>query len=188
VTIVLATIALSSAIALTASKGCLGPSRRLAIAAGVLLPALVGFATVGRLWYLPGASLLAAGSLTAFGLRGDVRVLAQDIDRNATRIFASALAVLYLGLGLAALGTTGLLGVVGALVTLGLLLVHPRVSVPRAVAVLVVATAPFAVATWWSIVTPTVAVLIVAMGSVAIAGLRTPPRHVPGFASPRSSR
>ena len=38
---------------------------RLAIFLGVLLPALICFTTVGRLWYLPGSLLLAAGVLLA---------------------------------------------------------------------------------------------------------------------------
>ena len=39
---------------------------KLAIFLGVLLPAAICFTTVGRLWYLPGALLLAAAALLAY--------------------------------------------------------------------------------------------------------------------------
>jgi hypothetical protein len=174
VTVVLAAIALASAGALAASDRSLRPSRRLGIVAGMLLPALVCFTTVGRLWYVPGALLVAAGVLAASGLRGELRGIAREIDHDATRILAITLAVIYLALGLTAFGSTGLIGVVGALVVAGLLVVRPRVDTPVTVALLLTATVPFAVTTWWSIVTPILAVLIVIIGSAAVTCVRTP--------------
>ena len=123
----------------------------------MLAPGLVCFTTVGRLWYVPGVLLVAAGCLASVGLRGDLRIVAHDIERNGTRILAITLAVLYLGLGVVALGTSGILGVVGSLVVINLLLLNPRLPTPVGIAIVVAAAVPFAVATWWSVVTPLVA-------------------------------
>jgi len=41
-------------------------NRKLAIFLGVLLPAVICFTTVGRLWYLPGSLLLFTSFLLAF--------------------------------------------------------------------------------------------------------------------------
>jgi len=161
VTFLLAAVALSSAVALARSGRSLQASRRLAIVVGMLVPGLVCFTTVGRLWYVPGALLVAAGCLAAVGLRGSLRIVARDIERNGARILALALAVLYLGLGVAALGTSGILGVVGSLVVINLLLLDPRLPRFAGLGIVVAATAPFAVATWWSLITPLVAVLLV---------------------------
>ena len=52
-------------------------------------PALVCFTTVGRLWYVPGVLLVAAGCLAAYGLRGGLPGHRTDINRNGTRILRS---------------------------------------------------------------------------------------------------
>ena len=174
VTIVLAAIAVSSAVGLAVSRRPVLPSRRLGLAVGMLVPGLLCFTTVGRLWYVPGVLVLTGGVLAAYGVRSHLGVVGRDINRNATRILAFALGVLSLGLGIAALGSTGVLGVVGALVVLNLLVVRPRVNRPAAIVLLLVATAPFAITTWWSVVTPLVAVLIVIFGSVAMTARRAP--------------
>jgi hypothetical protein len=168
VTVVLSAVALAAAVSLAGSDRSLRPSHRLWILVAMLVPGLVCFTTVGRLWYVPGVLLVAAGCLAAVGLRGVLRIVAQDIERNGTRILAITLAVLYLGLGLTALGTSGILGVVGALVVINLLLLNPRLPTLVGIGILVAAAVPFAVATWWSAVTPLVATLLVVIGGAAM--------------------
>lgn len=65
VTMVLSGVALVSIISVR-KKSSLSNDRRLAIFLGVLLPAVICFTTVGRLWYLPGPLLLAASILLAY--------------------------------------------------------------------------------------------------------------------------
>ena len=54
-TIILSLVALAAAIAIRRR-----PDRRVAIALGLLVPGLICFTTVGRLWYLPGTLLWSA--------------------------------------------------------------------------------------------------------------------------------
>ena len=63
VTIALALVALASSLVLRRRRQTTAP-RRVLLGLGQLLPGLVGFTTVGRLWWVPGALLLAAGVLT----------------------------------------------------------------------------------------------------------------------------
>jgi len=178
VTIVLASIALAAALDLRRAPAP-GRARRATIVAGLLVPAGVCATTVGRLWYVPGTLLLVAACAAALGLRGEVRAAFRDLERDAAGILTLLLAAVYVGLGLTALQTVGWVAIVGAGVVVGFLVVRPRWSVPVVVATLIVAVAPFAVLTWWSVVTPLAAVLIVALGTLAVAAWREP-----GLASP----
>ena len=181
VTFVLAAIALAAAAALARSDRFLRPSRRLGIVAAMLLPGLVCFTTVGRLWYVPGALLVAAACLGAAGLRGELGIVARDLERNGTRMLAIVLGTLYLGLGVSAPGTRGILGVVGAVVVINLLLVDPRWPTLVGIGVLIAAASPFAIATWWSVATPLIAMLLVVIGGIA---MRRPMRWGPPPSAP----
>lgn len=70
ITIALSALALAAVRAAARSPGLPPPRRWLVGGAGILVPAAICFTTVGPLWYLPGALLLAAGALLVLAPRG----------------------------------------------------------------------------------------------------------------------
>ncbi len=167
-TLVFAAIALAAALALVRRPEASAP-RRLVFAAALLLPGLICFTTVGRLWYLPGALLVAAGLLVAADLRSNFSEVAAAAERNWTGILTVVLACFYIFLGATALGVAGLLGIAGGLLVLGLVAMRGKLPVPVAVALLLLAALPFAVLTWWSVATPLIALLLLALGLPTLA-------------------
>ena len=69
----------------------------------------------------------------------------------------------YVFLGATALGITGVLGILGGVLMWAAARTAPR-SPRVAYALLLGGALPFAAATWWSVVTPVVAVLAVVIG------------------------
>ena len=167
-TLLLAGIALASAIAL-ARKPDVSAPRTFALAAGLLLPGLICFTTVGRLWYLPGALLIAAGVLVVVDLRLQAREVAVAVARSWTTVLTVVLGCIYMFLGATALGLAGVLGIVGGILVLAALAGPDRIPRRYRVLLLVAAVVPFAVLTWWSVVTPLIALLALAIGCVAIS-------------------
>ena len=182
-TLALAGVALAAALALrqrpaeprdVVAVGLVVPApsgHRVVVVAGLVVPALVCFTTVGRLWYLPGALLLAAAALV---LR-DVRPA--ELDERLWRGGLLALCgACYVLLGASALGVAGALGLSGGVLVWAALATPP--SAPRRAGVLlVVGAVPFAVATWWSAVTPLLALVTLGVGAGAIharRGVRVP--------------
>ena len=139
--------ALAAALALLSGRAVSAP-RRLLVAAGLLVPGLICFTTVGRLWYVPGVLLVGAGLGVVAGLRTEGQVVTGAFDRNWTALLAGVLAALYVFLGATALGLEGVLGIAGGLLVLGLIVVRGRLPVAVAVALVVVAAVPFAALTW----------------------------------------
>ncbi|HXL44197.1 MAG TPA: hypothetical protein VN960_09085 [Gaiellaceae bacterium] len=174
-TLVLAAIALAAALALVRRPEASAP-RRLVLAAALLLPGLICFTTVGRLWYLPGALLVAAGLLVATNVRDEVREVAAAAERNWTAILTVVLACFYVFLGATALGLAGLLGIAGGLLVLGLVATRRKLPSPVAVVLLLLAALPFAVLTWWSVATPLIGILLLALGVPALARRAHEPR------------
>jgi hypothetical protein len=170
-TLLLAVIALAAASALV-RRPTAPPARRLLLALGLLLPGLIGFTTTGRLWYLPGVLLVSAGVVVSARLWGERREIASVADRHWTVLLAAVLALYYVFLGATALGIAGAAGVAGGLVALGLVLARGRVPRSFAIPALLVAVPPFAAATWWSVATPLVATLLVALGVAALGAER----------------
>ncbi len=172
VTMLLATVALLSALALDAQpRTATNATRRAALTTGMLVPALVCATTVGRLWYVPGALLVAGAAISFRDLRTYAGAILVDIERNAPRLLTALLAAMYAGLGFTALGPAGWSGIGGGVIVLTLL-AGPRRHRAVAAVVLTVAVAPFAVATWWSVVTPTIALLVVVIGTNAVTARR----------------
>lgn len=158
-TIVLGAVALAAALAVHRTfRG--RPANRLAIAFGLALPALVCFTTVGRLWYVPGALLLGSGALVLAGSRRSelTAVLDERRWRSGLLVMCGAYDV-FLG---TALGTTGLLGVLGGALIWGAAGTARRS--PALAYALLAGALPFASVTWWSVVAPLVAVLAVTLG------------------------
>jgi len=89
---------------------------------------------------------------------------------------AALVAICYGIIGLevgTAVGVTGVLGAVLIVTALGL---RSR-SRPLAGALLCVGALPFALLTWWSVITPLLAILALICGGVAIAGIGAGARH-----------
>jgi hypothetical protein len=138
---------------------------RATVAGAELVAGLVGFSTVGRLWWLPGALLLAAAaaeiSTSPVGVARAVRhawpaILTGILGVCLMLVAATADAPLLLWLGLA-----------GGLAVAAAPWIAGR-SVPFAVGALLLGALPYAAITWWSAITPLAAALALATGTVAI--------------------
>jgi hypothetical protein len=168
----LATITLS-AIALLAAVTWLrrrdaSTGTRLLIVVGLIVPGAICFTTVGRAWYLPGALLLFATAKAAADLRVDAHEAIETISRNWPATLTVALAAVYIFLGATALGLAGVLGVLGGAAILAAIVLASRIPARAKPLVLLAAVLPFAALTWWSIVTPLLAILVVAIGWPAL--------------------
>jgi hypothetical protein len=165
-TLALAALALLAALMLRRPSA--SPPARLAAAIGLLVPGLICFTTVGRLWYLPGAILVAAGAAALADLRKDTKTVRAALDRNWAAILTAVLALFYVFLGAAALGLAGVLGIVGGVAVLAALALQKRLSHALGLVILTVATLPFALLTWSSVAVPVIGILLIAIGSAAL--------------------
>ena len=165
-TILLSLIALAAAAAWRRQPT---PGAQLLVVAGLLVPALICFTTVGRLWYLPGVLLLAGAGAALVELRAAARDVRATIGRNWLAVLTAVLAASYVFLGATALGLAGVLGILGGIAILAALAASPRIPARLRPLVLLVAALPFAALTWWSVVTPLLAILVVAIGSTALS-------------------
>ena len=157
-TIALSAVALTAAIALRRPRD----GGRVAIALALILPGIICFTTVGRLWYLPGALLLAAGALVLTGTRQPEFAATLDERRWLAGLLV-ACGGYYVFLGATALGFAGGLGILGGV----LIWAAARIAARRsriAAALLLAGALPFAAATWWSGITPLIAVLAIVIG------------------------
>ena len=168
----LATITLS-AIALLAAVTWLqrretSPGTRLLVVVGLIVPGVICFTTVGRAWYVPGALLVVAAAMAASELREDAREVVETISRHWLAALTVVLGAFYIFLGATALGLAGLLGVVGGAAILAAIALASRIPARARPLVLLAAALPLAALTWWSIVTPLLAILLVAIGWPAL--------------------
>lgn len=165
-TVILSAVSLVAAVGWLRSGG--GASeRRLATVLALLLPGCVCFTTIGRLWLLPGVPLLSAGALIlATSSRHE---LADAVDEHRWRIGLTAvLGGYYVFLGAGALPkAAGFVGIFSGLAIWLALRVAPR-SHRLAVGMLVVGALAFAFVTWWSVVTPIIAILVLTIGRGAL--------------------
>ena len=110
--------------------------------------------------------LLVAGGLILAGTRRDE--LAQAVDERHWRIGLLALCgALYVFLGATAAGAAGITGIVGGVLIWATARVAPR-SRPAAYGLLLIGALPFAVLTWWSVVTPFLAVVTLVIGRTVV--------------------
>jgi hypothetical protein len=170
----LATLALS-AIALLAAVTWLrrqdaAVGTRLLVVVGLIVPGLICFTTAGRAWYLPGALLVVAAAMAASELHEDTREVVETISRHWLATLTGVLGAIYIFLGATALGAAGMLGILGGIMIIAVVALSSRIPPRVAPLVLLVAALPFAVLTWWSIVTPLLAILVVAIGWFACVG------------------
>jgi hypothetical protein len=165
-TLLLAALALVASLSLRRTGS--SPPARLAAAIVLLVPGLICFTTVGRLWYLPGALLVAAGAAALADLRKDTKTVRAALDRNWATILTAVLALFYVFLGATALGLAGVLGIVGGVAALAALALRMRLPHVVGLVILTVATLPFALLTWWSVAVPVIGSLLIAIGSAAL--------------------
>jgi len=164
-TILLSLIALAGAAALRGPETP-SPGRRVGIALGLLLPAVLCLSTVGRLWYLPGALLATAAGYTiaAGGVRELIAVVRADWLPGLVSVLGGFELLMAVSAGPAYLVVTGVVGGLALLVAPWLAARSPA----GARTPLVVGTLPFAALTWWSAATPLLAVVALAIGLPAI--------------------
>ena len=166
-TVILAGIIAASALVLIRRRPTSASS--LASAVGMALPALISVTTAGR-FALPGAIVGVTGGALAFAdarTRGSIRRTISDALPTA---LLAVLAVIYLAFGAVA-GPIGFLGILGAAAVIAALALEEH-STRLATAVLVIGVVPFAAATWWSVVIPLTAILLLAIGLPQIHSAR----------------
>jgi hypothetical protein len=168
----LATITLSL-IALAAAITCLrrhpaGTGRNLVVFVGLLAPGLIGFTTVGRLWYAPGALLVLASAVIFNELRTEARDVGSTLSAHWLAGLTAVLAAFFILLGTTALGLAGALGILGGVAILATLVASGRLSHRIRLLVLCSAAVPFAALTWWSVVTPLLALLLILIGTLSV--------------------
>lgn len=95
-------------------------------------------------------------------MTGDARD-ALVIEVTLPRILVGALGMLYVALASTSHGLVAIAGVAGGLVVVTLVITRPHISRAALVAGTTVAVTPFAVLTWWSIVTPLIAALTIVL-------------------------
>jgi hypothetical protein len=172
-TLVLAALALVAALALLRRPRAPAPIR-LRLAAGLLIPGLICFTTVGRLWYVPGVLLVGAGIATVVDLRRERSEVGTTLGRNWTALLTVVLGAFYVFLGATALGLAGILGILGGLLAIGLVAARGALPTPVALGLLLAAALPFAALTWWSVATPLIAILLLAIGALALGAAGRP--------------
>jgi uncharacterized membrane protein YqgA involved in biofilm formation len=144
--------------------------RSVAVAVVLLVVGALGFSTCGRLWYLPGAAILlaAAGTVAAVGVRVSIAVLQEHWMRG----LLSALGAVELLMAASARPVALLVvGAVGGLVLLGVPWTATRARRVR-VGALLLGTLPFALLTWWTLVTPLLAVTALVIGACVLGRAR----------------
>jgi hypothetical protein len=164
-TILLSLIALTAAVAWQRPGGNRG-GRRLATVLGLAIPAGICFTTIGRLWYVSGALILGAvGVILATSTRDE---LAGAVSQQRwLRGLTVMLGGYYAFLGFDALKVAGALGIAGGLLIWAAVATTGSPRHAR-VALIVLGALPFAIVTWWSVVTPLTAALVLVIGAAAV--------------------
>lgn len=137
---------------------------------------VVCFSTVGRLWAIPGVLLATAAAiaLAACGWHRFRSVVATHLLRGLLGILG-AFEVLMAVSGASPVTVVAGVAAGGALIAAGILAVPGRRST---IAGLIVVTVPFAGLTWWTIVTPVLTLVALAIG-LATTGHPTSIRTTP---------
>jgi len=95
----------------------------------------------------------------------------ETLRRTWPIVLLGVVALLYLWVGVAAHGWDQVWGLAGGLVILAAVAIARR-SFTVAIALLVIGALPLAVATWWSIATPVLAILALILGWAALRNVR----------------
>jgi hypothetical protein len=146
--------------------------RALAVAASMLLPALLGITTAGSGW-LPAAAIGIVGGAGALRHSAQLGSIPHALGEQWPTILLGCLALIYIALGVAARGFTGVLAVLGGLAVL----TAPTLcstSRTAAAVMLLAGSIPFAAVAWWSVVPPMTATLILLVGLPLVLSPRSP--------------
>ncbi|MEH1017122.1 hypothetical protein V6U90_29005 [Micromonospora sp. CPCC 206060] len=166
-TVVLAAVAVcvSAAQRQAARRRGLPPGHRAAVAAGQLIPALLGFTTVGRLWWIAGAALTATAALT-------ISVAPAPLGR-AVRQHWPAVLTSALGAFLALAGATAAVPLMTMAILSGALIAVAPWQVVRsrrlALLLLMAGSVPLATLTWRTVIMPLTAALALVTGTMALS-------------------
>lgn len=162
-TVGLSIVAVLAAVLLRSDRE-VGDGRRIAAAAGLLVPGALCFSTVGILWYLPGALLLTAAVYAT--LAGDPARTRAALARSWRHVLVGVLGAFEVLMALGAgPGTTVAVGLIGGL---ALMTAPWPPSRPVRMVLLAVGTVPFAALTWWSVAAPMLAVVALGIGIGAL--------------------
>jgi hypothetical protein len=163
-TIVLSASALGAALTLRASA-VPRVETLTAITLWLATVAVVCSTTVGRLWAIPGVLLLAAAGvmLAACGVQSFRSVVAWNWLSGLLGLLGAFELLMAVSAAPAATIATGLIA--GSALIAAALLARPGRRM--LVAVLLAATVPFAALTWWTIVTPLLTLVALAIGFAA---------------------
>jgi hypothetical protein len=107
----------------------------------------------------------------------------ETLRRTWPAALVAVIALLYVWIGLTAHGWDRILGLAGGPVVLAALVTAHR-SVPGAMVLLAAGALPLALATWWSIATPVLAVLVLLLGWFAVRDLGRPRPDTAPVAAP----
>jgi hypothetical protein len=172
-TVILSAISLAAAVEWYRPGGRAG-GRRLATVLAFLVPAGVCFTTIGRLWYLPGVLLLAASVLVLLASSREELVRTVD-EHHWLNGLVALLGGYYVFLGADALPQgAGVLGILGGL-AIWTALVTTRRWHRAGLGLLWAGALPFAILTWWSVITPLIAILMLTIGAAATRARRAIP-------------
>jgi hypothetical protein len=138
------------------------PGAQLAAAAALLACGLIGLTTAGLAWLPAGIATMVTFALVVRRPRG-AGAWRAVIRTHWAPALVGVLALIYLTFGIVASDAIGLLGIAGAGLACAAIAFRCRSHMAAAVG-LVLAAAPFAVATAWTVVTPLTAALMLAIG------------------------
>jgi hypothetical protein len=168
----LLTIALSTSALVAARTLRAAPAPRSetlsAITLWLAVVALVCSTTVGRLWAIPGVLLLASAgvTLTACGLHHFRSVVAKNWLRGLLGTLGALDLLMAVSAGPAVTVAAGLVAG-GVLIAAAILTAAAK---RLTISLLVAASLPFAILTWWTIVTPLLTVVAFVIGVIAARG------------------
>lgn len=148
------------------------PARSAGLASAMILPALLGTTTAGVAWIPAALTGLYAGGRAVLVARRQGS-LTGALRAHWTTVLLFVLAAIHLAFGIVARSAAGLLGIVGAVAVVAAWNLGGR-SRAWAAGLLVVGAVPFALATFWTVVTPITAVLLLAVGLPHVLGGHDP--------------
>ena len=160
-TVLLSLAALAAALSLR-GRAPLRPARRVLAAVGLLVPAGLCFSTVGRLWYVPGVLLLSGLGFTLAA--GGTAELLPVIRGNWIRGLITVLGAFEILMAVSAgPPLTIAVGVIGGAVLMIAPWLAGRAQPATILAALLIGMLPFAALTYWSVASPVLAVVALAL-------------------------
>jgi hypothetical protein len=160
--------------------------RAVAVATGMLVPALLGTTTAGVAW-LPAGVVAALGGVGALRHGAILGSIQHAVREQWSAILLGCLALIHVALGVIAGGGTGVLAVSGGLAVVAAMPLHRR-SRTAATVVLGAGTLPFGAVAWWSVAAPLTGTLILVIGLPLVLSKVLNGSGPPGPGAPESAR